>query len=256
VTIPLPDDPPIDVSDVVDSATHDPIAVVEDVSPVDVSWTESAIKPEDLLSELPTESEGPTAGAGAATPPLLLSPGGAVTVSVQMGAAVAAAAYASEGARWREWRDAIPFATLFSRLRRERLLDHPVRERIYEAIRANAGIYYRELLRTLGVSNGTLAFHLHHLERAGYVRARRVRGRKHLYPTGFRPEPRDALVTPSQRRILAYLQIEPGASQREIMRAVGLKRSTVSYQIGVLRSLGLVETRRVGSETRCFPRDL
>lgn len=249
---PLPVDPPVNVTEIVEEATQDPASLVEDFAPAEVPWSGDAGVPEDVPVSLPLPDGGPSAaGEGSGILPSAIS----VATGLQVGTAVAAAVYVSEGLRWRDWRDAVPFAALFSRLRRERLLDHPVRKQIYEAIRARAGIHYRELLRTLGISNGTLAFHLHHLERAGYVRARRVRGRKHFYPTDLLPAADDVLVTERQRRILGYLRLAPGSSQAEITRATGLKRSNVSYHVGVLRSLGLIETRRVGSSTRCFARE-
>lgn len=249
---PLPGDPPVNVTEIVEEATQDPASLVEDFAPLEIPWSGDAGVPEEIPIYLPLP-DGDAAGVSDGS--AILPPASAVATGLQVGTAVAAAVYVSEGLRWRDWRDAVPFAALFSRLRRERLLDHPVREQIFNAIRARAGIHYRELLRTLGISNGTLAFHLHHLERAGYVRARRVRGRKHFYPTDLRPPPDDVLVTERQRRILEYLRLAPGSSQAEITRASGLKRSNVSYHVGVLRSLGLIETRRIGSETRCFARE-
>jgi predicted transcriptional regulator len=172
-----------------------------------------------------------------------------VAVSLQMAAAVAVAGYVHQDVRWRDF---APLAGLFTRIRREKLLEHPVRELIYTEIRSNPGIHYRELLRKLGMPNGSLAFHFHHLERAGYIRSRRARGRRHLFSTELLPSTDSFLVTDRQRRILEFLRSRPGASERLIVKSLGMSRSNVSYHIGVLRSLGLVRTRRVGGRTLCY----
>ncbi len=199
----------------------------------------------DQPPEDPTPISPPSASS---SPP---PPAAAVAASLQMGAGVAAAVYVHHDLRWRDF---APLAGLFTRIRREKLLEHPIRELIYMEIRGNPGIHYRELLRRLGVPNGSLAFHLHHLERAGYVRSRRARGRRHLFSTELSPSTGSLLVTDRQRRILEFLDSRPGASERVIVKSLGMSRSNVSYHVGVLRSLGLVETRRVGGRTLCYVR--
>lgn len=193
-------------------------------------------------------SEDPTP-ISAPSPSSPLPPAAAAVASaLQMGAGVAVAVYVHHDVRWRDF---APLAGLFTRIRREKLLEHPVREVIYMEIHSNPGIYYRELLRKLGIPNGSLAFHLHHLERAGYIRSRRARGRRHLFSTELLPSTDSLLVTDRQRRILEFLRSRPGASERLIVKSLGMSRSTVSYHIGVLRSLGFVETRRIGGRTLC-----
>lgn len=197
----------------------------------------------------PPEDPTPISAISASSP--LPPPAAAVAASLQMGTGVAVAVYVHHDVRWRDF---APLAGLFTRIRREKLLEHPVRELIYTEIRSNPGIHYRELLRKLGIPNGSLAFHLHHLERAGYVRSRRARGRRHLFTTDLQRSPDSFLVTDRQGRILEFLQSRPGASERLIVKALGMSRSNVSYHIGVLRSLRLVETRRVGGRTLCYVR--
>lgn len=194
-----------------------------------------------LVNRLPldaTEGSGPAAVLG---------------VALQAGGTVAAAAYLSEGLRpfeWARWRDSLAALPLASRLRRDRLLDHPVRRLIYDSIRDHPGVHYRELLRLLGVSNGTLSFHLSHLERAGFVRSFRARGRKLLLPTDRDPRPGDFLVTERQRAIVEHLRGSPGASQRDVSSALGLSRSSVSYNLRILCALRIVEATRVEGLSR------
>jgi DNA-binding transcriptional ArsR family regulator len=260
-------EPYLETADEVDAATTtdpgmfmdpDIVAVPEEIPeeiPVDGGGTPTGTEienPAPTPDEIPTTERIPIEMPDAASV-AEVSPVAAVSSAIQVGAAVAAAAYLSDGPRWR---DVAPLMALFSRLRRDRLLDHPVREMIYEEVRRHTGIHYRQLLRTLGVSNGTLSFHLRHLERGGFVRSVRLRGRKHFYATEREPGPEAYLVTDRQRQMLTLLRASPGASQRDIARELGMSWSNVSYHVAALRSLGLVKTERDGKLSRCFLRDL
>lgn len=115
-----------------------------------------------------------------------------------------------------------------------------------EEVQTQPGIHHRELLRRLRVSNGTLAYHLHQLERAGCIRSRRARGRKCLFvpPDGVDRE--SILVTDRERDVLAILSEGKDAPLEELSRRVGLNAGSVAYHIDRLRSLGFVEARREG----------
>lgn len=129
-----------------------------------------------------------------------------------------------------------------------------MRRLVCETIHERPGIHYRELLRTVGLSNGTLAFHLDHLERGGYVRSFRVHGRRRLFPVGLRPQPQDFLITERQRGIVRFLRESPGASQHEVRQALALSRSSVSYNLRALVDLRIVEARWVRGSPRYFSR--
>ena len=157
-----------------------------------------------------------------------------------------------QGLSWRDFFTVV--APLFSRMRREHLLEHPARELIMRRIHDRPGIHYRALLRDLDMANGTLAFHLSRLEKAGYVKCLKAHGRKHFYPTDCHPDSREWLNTGSRGLIVKFLLASPGATRREVAKALGFGQSTVSYHLSVLRSSELLETRRVGARERCFVR--
>lgn len=140
----------------------------------------------------------------------------------------------------------IPIAFAMGRIRRGRLLEHPIRRRIMDELRRQPGIHHRLLLRRLGVSNGTLAHHLFQLERAGYLRASSANGRKHLYLAGDQPDCQDCLITERQREILGALPDGGDAAISELSRIVGLGEGGVAYHVQRLRNLGLVCARREG----------
>lgn len=135
---------------------------------------------------------------------------------------------------------------VLARLRREKILQNPVRARLYSEIETNPGIWYRELIRRLGISNGQVSFHLHRLETSGLVRSAKVRGRRRLMTNDSGEKVEPMVMSFRQRSILDFLSKNGGASQRGLSEELNMGRSTVSYNLRVLNSLGLVEVVRQG----------
>jgi predicted transcriptional regulator len=142
--------------------------------------------------------------------------------------------------------------SLFSRLERDRVLDHGLRERIFESIRREPGLHYGGLRRALGVPAGTLAHHLVVLERQELVRSARDGFRKRYYPRGradWGPAPLDAI----QRSIIDLVRARPGIHQRAIASQLGVSKQVVHYHVGRLSSTGRLLVEREGRLTHCYP---
>jgi len=177
---------------------------------------------------------------------------GAIPTTAQFTVMMALVAPVHQGLSWRDFFTVV--APLFSRMRREHLLEHPARELIMRRISDRPGIHYRALLRDLDMANGTLAFHLSRLEKAGCVKSLKAHGRKHFYPTGRHPDPCEWFETGSRGLIVKFLRASPGATRKEIAKTLSFGQSKVSYHLSVLRSMGLLDIRRVGTRERCFLR--
>ncbi len=147
---------------------------------------------------------------------------------------------------WAIVRIGIPFVLIPARVKRERLLDHAIRRRILEEVGRHPGIHHRELLRILGVSNGTLAYHLRQLELAGYLHFARAHGRKYLWVPEDEIDEEFLLMTERDRELLALLTEIPSARISELSPLCGLKASSVGYHVDRLRALGRVEAHRQG----------
>ncbi len=122
------------------------------------------------------------------------------------------------------------------------------RNEILEAIKNKPGITFRGLARELGVGIGDLQYHLRKLEREGKVFSRKVGKRRYLFPQGFEEEAQKLLIaisTESRRKILLLLVRGP-LSQGEIAASLGLSQPTVSYHMGELKKLGIVNAEERG----------
>lgn len=142
---------------------------------------------------------------------------------------------------------------LFSRLRTDRLLEHPQRSRLADLVAAEPGIHFQELGRRSGLANGTLTHHLQKLVEGGHVVAHKSGRYTCYFPRAASPVQRAAAGTTKSegaRAILAAIQARPGATMQEIAASCGLQASTVTYHVQRLSDAGLVTANRDGKYQR------
>jgi DNA-binding MarR family transcriptional regulator len=144
---------------------------------------------------------------------------------------------------------------LYTRIQKEDVLDQFVRGQIYGFIKTNPGVHYNQILRKVGVKNGTLSYHLGILEKTELIQSRRE-GLKYrvFYPTGMNfPKAERFRLTDLQIQIIGFIRNQPGLTQKEIARLLGRKPQTINYNIKVLDQAGLISVMKAGRKTTCFP---
>jgi len=144
---------------------------------------------------------------------------------------------------------------LYTRIQKEDVLDQFVRGQIYGFIKTNPGVHYNQILRQVGVKNGTLSYHLGILEKTELIQSRRE-GLKYrvFYPTGMNfPKAERFRLTDLQTQIIGSIRSQPGLTQKEIARVLGRKPQTINYNIKVLDQAGLISVMKDGRKTTCFP---
>lgn len=121
------------------------------------------------------------------------------------------------------------------------VLELESRRRIFEHVVANPGSYLREIQRDLGLSMGSLEYHLGRLAEARLVAV--VEGeQKRFFPTAVPPLERRyvALLRQASCRHVVLVLLERGfATAPEMQRATGLPRGTVTYYLAKLEAAGL-----------------
>ncbi len=150
-------------------------------------------------------------------------------------------------------------AGLFSRIQSPRLLDHPVRRSLVDAVEANPGIHYQALVRLAGSGKGATEHHLRKLVTAGLLVRHQGPGYTCFFPP--RTDHRVAaaagvLKSASARRVLEAVQAQPGISSVRLAAVTGLDASTVSHHVHRLAGAGLLEPSRVGRTLAIRPTGL
>jgi predicted transcriptional regulator len=140
---------------------------------------------------------------------------------------------------------------LFTRIKRERTLDHFVRGQIFQYVKMNPGASYSTIKRQLGLRNGTLTYHLKMLQLQGFLRAEREGLHCFFFPADMpKPAARTVWLSATQARLAGLLAASPGVTQAELVKISGLKQQVVSYNMLALERAGVVSVKREGRVAR------
>ncbi|HYV08981.1 MAG TPA: winged helix-turn-helix transcriptional regulator [Thermoplasmata archaeon] len=137
---------------------------------------------------------------------------------------------------------------LYTRLKKEEVLDHFVRGQVFGVIKAEPGTNFTEIRDDLGLSNGTLAYHLRTLEVAGFIRSERDGVYKRFFAADAQPdrEGQGVRLSRLQRVLIEFLRRNPELPQRDLARQAGVTQQTVSYNLRILQKLGVLQTASRG----------
>lgn len=142
----------------------------------------------------------------------------------------------------------LPFLFLFSRVTGPKVLENKTREQIYLHIQERPGAYYRSIQRDLGLAQGTLSHHLYTLEREKLITRQRQGLKLRFFPTSLGAIKTRA-ISPWQLRVMETVRANPGISQSDLARILGLSRQALHYHIEQLRRASLIGMTLSGRES-------
>jgi len=132
------------------------------------------------------------------------------------------------------------------------LLDLPVRKMIYEYVRLNPGVYFREMERDLDLAVGQLDFHLAEMVK-GEILVRQEQGGNVRYFIRDRFSQDEKKILAAMRKeiprtIILYLLDNPGATPSRILEEFTFSAPNLSYHLRKLHALGIVTFDQKGRE--------
>lgn len=134
---------------------------------------------------------------------------------------------------------------LYTRLRRDRLLDNPVRARLYERVRAEPGLHRAELVDFAGIGEGATRHHLRLLVGARLLVETADGGYVRYFAAGEVPPDvarREAVLRAgSARRVYDLLVAEPHLSLREAGARLRMSAPSVHRTKRKLEEAGLLQ---------------
>jgi predicted transcriptional regulator len=193
----------------------------------------------DSAPVLASSSEG--AAVAVATNPATAIMIGAVVAAIPDGVVVDA---------W--WKRLFVGIAGYTRLMRNRLLDMENRNRLHDFVRAHPGAATRTVMVEGRFSRSTTVYHLRVLEREGFIVSRLVGRTRFWYPVGqsglISQEALALLQHPTAQAIASTVATEPGISQVDLCRRLGLGASLVHWHVTRLETAGAImrapESRR------------
>lgn len=145
------------------------------------------------------------------------------------------------------------FVPLYSRLKKDEMLDHFVRGQIYGYIMSHPGEHYNHIKNKLEVTNGTLSHHLRALEFQGYIKSQRDGTYKRFYPTDMKiPRTKGIQLSDLQIGIVDAIRQSPGISQKEIAKREGISQQSISYNLTLLERMGILDSSRDGVRKKYY----
>lgn len=135
----------------------------------------------------------------------------------------------------------------YSRYNESDPLDHDTRERIYDAVTADPGIFLSELSDRLNVSLSTVRYHVRILEDESLLTSRKIGGKRRYYPMRIEdPQLVAALGESATASVLETLSRLGPVSGTELAEALDRDPSTVSHHLSRLADAGLIVRERRG----------
>ncbi len=142
---------------------------------------------------------------------------------------------------------------LYTKIKREKVMDHFIRGRIYEFICSNPGVNYSSIKEQFKLTNGTVTYHLSMLERQEFIRAKQDGIYKRYFSNNGGPAVSDVQPMSLQLSIAKAIREEPGMTQKEIATRLGSSKQLVSYHLRNMKKDGLLDTHRDGRSVRIYP---
>jgi DNA-binding transcriptional ArsR family regulator len=168
-------------------------------------------------------------------------------------ATLGALAISTEAGRWGMLSFLVP---LYTKLRKDKILDQRTRGMIEGYITANPGCNYTIIRDNLSLADGTLTYHLQVLEREGFIYSIREGLFRCFYPQGVPPPRRGKLhLSDTQADIVRITKRIPGITVGEIATAMNRRPNVISYHLKLLREGGLIRMEEDGRHVRVYPID-
>jgi len=146
-------------------------------------------------------------------------------------------------------------APLYSKIRKEEVLDQFIRGQVFGYVQANPGDHYSSIRETLHLKNGTLAYHLRTLEREDFIFSRMDGIYRRFYPRGTDPARvgKRTNLKETHTRMLELIEAGPGITPKELAGKLGTSHQVASYHIRLLARRGRIRLETRGRNTLCYP---
>ncbi len=125
------------------------------------------------------------------------------------------------------------------------------RKKIYEIIRLNPGLHYRELERKSGFISGTLEYHLYYLEHKDLIMSTTEKGFTRYYLKDARLSTQDKRIISFLRQelprgIILYIIMNEDSNQEDIAEHFSVTRATMSYHLNRMEQNQILKSEKAG----------
>ncbi len=146
------------------------------------------------------------------------------------------------------------FLPLYTRIKKEELLDQPTRYKIYGYIIGNPGAHFGLIKEELELGSGQLVYHLRQLRDANLIYSRADGVKKRFYPA-HTPKPKRGIpnISDFQEKILGIIKNNSGIGQKKLASSMGISRQVAGYHLTIMEKKGFIKKKVIGRETKYYP---
>jgi len=127
------------------------------------------------------------------------------------------------------------------------LLNLTSRANIYEFIQRNPGTHLRNICSGLGISIGSVQYHLAQLAENELIESEKESKYKRFFISRRFSEFEKRLISflhkPNARRIIKYTSLSEGCSHQELARSLGISSQAVTWHVKRLLDENMIESR-------------
>ena len=132
-------------------------------------------------------------------------------------------------------------------------------QKVLEFIQEKPGSHLRQIKRELGMSIGTIQYHLNNLEKQGKITSEKQRLYRYYFPVGmFKENEKNILKVLQQetaREIIMIIIEKKNPTQKEIIEILKLSAPTISWNLEKLTEFRLIDEVRDGKFKRYTMRE-
>ncbi|MBN1390146.1 MAG: VWA domain-containing protein [Candidatus Thermoplasmatota archaeon] len=142
----------------------------------------------------------------------------------------------------------------YTRIRREDLLNQENRKKIYEHITDNPGEHFRGLQRAVDLEVGVLSHHLNVLEKEQLIVSEQDGSNRCFWAAGVKHDTDKVRLSRVQENILKEIHEDPGITQSQIAKNMGVSRKVIFYHVKFLRNAGVVREEKDSKRSHYYER--
>ncbi|MBE0524873.1 MAG: winged helix-turn-helix transcriptional regulator [Methanosarcinales archaeon] len=142
----------------------------------------------------------------------------------------------------------------YKKIFKKNILDNPKRLKIYNFIEEHPGVYFRELVKRIGLKKGTVEYHLEVMETQKMIVSHKSKGKLRFFlnHSTYKKEDKTviaALKNDTHRKVILEILNSQSITQKNLAKKIGVSTPTISDHIKYLKKEGIVKTDTKGRYT-------
>jgi predicted transcriptional regulator len=145
------------------------------------------------------------------------------------------------------------FIALYSRIKKENILDQPIRYKIHGYVIGNPGAHFGLIKQDLELGTGQVVYHLKRLAEADLIYSKEDGIKKRFYPMDYTISEIDGYhFNKTEEKIIDLIKETSGITQKKIASSIGISRQVAGYHLSKMEDIGIIEKKPEGRNVKYY----